>query len=110
MARTGDMLVEVERFTLLVRGIDHVATLPPGSIPGYDAVGVVRQAAADGTGPEPGTRVVTLTTGGAWVQTRTVAAHEVATIPEEVDPGQATTLLVSGVSALRGAAPRRLGA
>ncbi|WP_225824087.1 zinc-binding dehydrogenase [Streptomyces naphthomycinicus] len=108
VARTGDVLVEVERFTLHARGLEHAATLPPGSIPGYDAVGVVRQAAADGTGPAPGTRVATLTTGDVWAQMRAVSTHEVATVPEGVDPGEATTLLVPGVSALR--AVRRLGA
>ncbi|MGW2822673.1 zinc-binding dehydrogenase [Streptomyces sp. NPDC001443] len=107
VAQNGDVLVEVERFTLLARGLDHAATLPPGSIPGYDAVGVVRRAASDGTGPASGTRVATLATGDAWAQIRAVSTHEVATVPEEVDSGQATTLLVPGVSALR--AVRRLG-
>ncbi|WP_214415070.1 zinc-binding dehydrogenase [Sphaerisporangium fuscum] len=104
----GEIVVEVERFTLLARNLDHAATLPAGSIPGFDAVGVVRQAAQDGTGPAPGTRVATLMTGNAWAQLRAVPAHELAVVPDQVDPGQATTLLVPGVSALR--AVRRLGA
>ncbi|GAA4630549.1 hypothetical protein GCM10023196_056330 [Actinoallomurus vinaceus] len=64
--QAGDVLIEVERFTLLLRNLEHAATLPPGSIPGFDAVGVVRRAAEDGTGPAPGTRVATLMTGNAW--------------------------------------------
>jgi NADPH:quinone reductase-like Zn-dependent oxidoreductase len=104
----GEVLIEVERFTLLARNLEHAATLPPGSIPGFDAVGVVRRAAEDGTGPAPGTRVATLMTGNAWAQLRAVPTHELAIVPEKVDSGQAATLLVPGVSALR--AVRRLGA
>ncbi|HUR07446.1 MAG TPA: zinc-binding dehydrogenase, partial [Nonomuraea sp.] len=104
----GDVLIEVEWFTLLARNLAHAGTLTPGSVPGFDAVGVVRRAAEDGTGPGLGTRVATLMTGNAWAQLRAVPTHELAVVPEQVDPGQAVTLLVPGVSALR--AVRRLGA
>jgi NADPH2:quinone reductase len=106
--QAGDVVIEVEWFTLLARNLDHAATLPAGSIPGFDAVGVVRRAAEDGTGPALGTRVATLMTGNAWAQSRAVPVHELAIVPEQVDSGQAATLLVPGVSALR--AVRRLGA
>ncbi|WP_406316450.1 zinc-binding dehydrogenase [Streptosporangium sp. NBC_01639] len=106
--QAAEAVIEVEWFTLLARNLDHAATLPPGSIPGFDAVGTVRRAAEDGTGPAPGTRVATLMTGNAWAQLRAVSTSELAIVPEQVDSGQATTLLVPGVSALR--AVRRLGA
>ncbi|GAA3586468.1 zinc-binding dehydrogenase [Nonomuraea rosea] len=106
--QASEVVIEVEWFTLLARNLDHAATLPAGSIPGFDAVGVVRRAAEDGTGPAPGTRVATLTTANAWAQLRAVPTHELAIVPERVDPGQAATLLVPGASALR--AVRRLGA
>ncbi|MET7464801.1 zinc-binding dehydrogenase [Nonomuraea sp. NPDC005501] len=106
--QAGDVVIEVECFTLVARNLDHAATLPPGSVPGFDAVGVVRRAADDGTGPAPGTRVATLATGNAWAQLRAVPTHELAIVPQRVDPGQAGVLLVPGVSALR--AIRRLGA
>lgn len=106
--QAAEAVIEVEWFTLLARNLDHAATLPPGSIPGFDAVGTVRRAAEDGTGPAPGTRVAALMTGNAWAQLRAVSTGELAIVPEQVDSGQATTLLVPGVSALR--AVRRLGA
>jgi NADPH2:quinone reductase len=106
--RAADAVIEVEWFTLLARTLDHAAALPAGSIPGFDAVGVVRRAAEDGTGPVPGTRVATLMTGNAWAQMRAVPTSELAIVPHRVDSGQAATLLVPGVSALR--AIRRLGA
>jgi NADPH:quinone reductase len=108
VAGTGDVLIEVELFTLVARNLDHAARLPPGSVPGFDAVGVVTRAAEDGTGPAPGTRVATLMTGNAWARRRAVPAGELAVVPERVDSGQAAALLVPGVSALR--ALRRLGA
>ncbi|MEO3875822.1 zinc-binding dehydrogenase [Nonomuraea sp. B12E4] len=105
--QAGDVLIEVERFTLVARNLDHAAGLPPGSIPGFDAVGVVRRAAENGTGPARGTRVATMMTGNAWAQVRAVPAEELAIVPDQVDPSHAATLLVPGVSALR--AVRRLG-
>src|SRR4051812_5341794 len=38
----------------------------PGWRPGWDFVGVVETAAADGSGPTPGTRVVGILPSGAW--------------------------------------------
>jgi NADPH:quinone reductase-like Zn-dependent oxidoreductase len=49
--QAGDVVIEVEWFTLLARNLDHAAALPAGSIPGFDAVGVVRRAAEDAPAP-----------------------------------------------------------
>ncbi|MEU4329003.1 hypothetical protein [Nonomuraea dietziae] len=68
LPQAGEVVIEVELFTLLARNLDHAATLPTGSVPGFDAIGVVRQAAKDGSGPPPGTRVATLTSGTAWAE------------------------------------------
>src|SRR5947209_17928861 len=38
----------------------------PGWRPGWDFAGVVETAAADGSGPGPGTRVVGILRSGAW--------------------------------------------
>ena len=38
----------------------------PGWRPGWDFTGVVETAAADGSGPTPGTRVVGILPSGAW--------------------------------------------
>ncbi|WP_309302896.1 zinc-binding dehydrogenase [Streptomyces sp. PT12] len=65
------------------------------------------RAAADGSGPPVGTRVVTLGGGGAWAELRAVDTDWIGTLPEGADLGEASTLPVAAGSALRG--PRRLG-
>ena len=79
----------------------------PGAVPGFDAAGVVLSAAGDGSGPPPGTRVVTFGWSGAWAERRAVDTAELAALPEDIDLGTAAAVPVAGVTALR--ALRRLG-
>jgi NADPH:quinone reductase len=72
----------------------------PGGVLGSDAAGVVAQAAADGTGPAAGTRVVALTPG-AFAQRVAVEVGALAEVPHSVDLAQAAALPVAGVAALR---------
>lgn len=78
-----------------------------GAVPGFDASGVVLTAAADGSGPPPGTRVVTFGWSGGWAELRAVDVDEMAKVPDGVDLGAAAAVPVAGVTALR--ALRRLG-
>jgi NADPH:quinone reductase-like Zn-dependent oxidoreductase len=79
----------------------------PGEVPGWDAAGVVSMAAADGSGPPVGTRVVGFSGEGGWAQRRAVATENIAVLPDSVDFGTAAALPVAGVTALQ--ALRALG-
>jgi NADPH2:quinone reductase len=78
-----------------------------GAVPGFDASGVVVAGASDGSGPAPGTRVVTFGWSGGWAELRAVDVGELAVVPDDVDLGAAAAVPVAGVTALR--ALRRLG-
>jgi NADPH:quinone reductase len=79
----------------------------PGAVPGFDASGVVLSTPEDGSGPPPGTRVVTFGWSGAWAELRAVDTAEMAVVPDGADLGAAAAVPVAGVTALR--ALRRLG-
>src|SRR6266852_2084207 len=72
----------------------------PGWRPGWDFAGVVETAAADGSGPEPGTRVVGILPSGAWAERVNCRSHAVAALPDAVSDAQAATLPVAGLTAL----------
>ncbi|MBM3222315.1 MAG: zinc-binding dehydrogenase [Candidatus Tectomicrobia bacterium] len=76
--------------------------------PGWDLAGVVEHAAADGSGPQPGTRVVGLLPSGAWAESIAVPTHALAVLPNTVTFAQAATLPVAGLTALYALAKRGL--
>ena len=71
-----------------------------GWCPGWDLAGVVVQAAADGSGPRTGARVVGFLRSGAWAESVVVPTNALAELPDAVTFAQAATLPVAGLTAL----------
>ena len=96
-----DVLVEVAAFAVNRGELSLIEQRPDGWLPGQDVAGVVAAAAADGTGPAVGTRVVGIADGGGWSERVPVPSHRIAALPDEVSFAQAAALPVAGLTALR---------
>ncbi|MFB9830671.1 zinc-binding dehydrogenase [Actinoallomurus acaciae] len=104
----SQVVVEVHTISLNFGELAYMAERRrPGDIPGCDAAGVVVRAAADGSGPPPGTRVTTFGWQGGWAERRVAETADLAVVPDTVDLGAAAALPAAGVTALQ--AVRGLG-
>jgi len=94
-------LVEVEAFSLNRGETRRLESLDPGTVTGWDLAGVVKEAAADGSGPAGGARVVGMVPAGAWAEVAAVRTEWLAELPDAVSFEQAAALPVAGLTALR---------
>jgi NADPH:quinone reductase-like Zn-dependent oxidoreductase len=108
-----EALVGVEAFSVN-RGEILLLAAGRQDPPGKDIAGRVLQAAADGSGPAAGTRVVAHVDGGGWAEQVRVPSARMAVLPDEVSTDAAAALPLAGLTALRllraagGVAGRRL--
>src|SRR5438045_8670820 len=72
----------------------------PGWRPGWDFAGIVETAAADGSGPKPGTRVVGLLPSGAWGERVNCRPHALSELSGAVRARQFGQRAVGGWPAL----------
>jgi NADPH:quinone reductase len=105
-AGSGEALVEVRAISINRGELRLVTTRPNGWRPGQDIAGSVVQAAADGTGPAVGTRVVALVDQAGWAERVAVPTSRIGVLPDGPGAGavsfaQAATLPVAGLTALR---------
>jgi NADPH2:quinone reductase len=99
--REHEALVRVTTISLNRGEINRAFNaVPDGWRPGWDLAGVVERAAANGSGPVPGTGVVGFLADGAWANFVAVPTDALAAIPDGATPAQGATLPVAGLTAL----------
>ncbi|HEX3834321.1 MAG TPA: zinc-binding dehydrogenase [Solirubrobacteraceae bacterium] len=97
----GEAVVAVHAFSLNRGECNRLRTMSPGTDAGWDLAGEVVRAAADGTGPGVGARVVGLVLSGAWAEHVAVPTEFLAELPDGISYAQAAALPVAGLTALR---------
>jgi len=95
-----DVIVRVRAISLNRGEVRRSGMAATGWRPGWDLAGEVERAAADGSGPRVGARVVGMLAEGAWAERVAVPTHALAALPDKVTFSQAATLPVAGLTAL----------
>ncbi|WP_224367546.1 zinc-binding dehydrogenase [Hyalangium versicolor] len=98
----NEALIRVRAISLNRGEVRRSQTAAVGWRPGWDLSGTVEQAAADGSGPPKGSRIVGFMPSGAWAELVAVPSNSLAVLPDEVSFSQAATLPVAGLTALMG--------
>ncbi|MFI9387357.1 zinc-binding dehydrogenase [Kutzneria sp. NPDC052558] len=96
-----EAVIAVEAFSVN-RGEMFLLMRPKeGLLPGKDIAGRVVVAAADGSGPAVGTRVVAHPPKAGWAERATVRTSSIAELPDEVSFETAAALPLAGLTAIR---------
>jgi NADPH:quinone reductase-like Zn-dependent oxidoreductase len=101
-ARAADeVLLAVRAFSVNRGELALLAARTGNWRPGQDVAGVVVEAAADGSGPAPGTRVAAQVEQAGWAELVAVPTDRLAVLPDTVSVEQGAALPLAGLTALR---------
>jgi NADPH2:quinone reductase len=98
--RDDEALVAVDAYSVN-RGEIMLLSSGRKEPPGKDIAGRVLRAAADGSGPDAGTRVVAHVEAGGWAEQVAVPTSRLAVLPDTVPADVAAALPLAGLTALR---------
>jgi NADPH:quinone reductase-like Zn-dependent oxidoreductase len=97
----AEAVIEVRNVSINRGELRLLATRPAGWRPGQDVAGTIVRAAADGSGPPVGSRVVALVDQAGWAERVAAPASRIGPLADNVSFAQAATLPVAGLTALR---------
>jgi NADPH:quinone reductase len=98
---SDEAVVEVHAFSVQRGELSLLEMRADGWAPGQDVAGVVATAAADGTGPAVGTRVLGAADGGGWSERVVAPARRLAVLPDAVSFATGAAMPLSALTALR---------
>jgi NADPH:quinone reductase len=96
-----ELLLDVRAFAINRGETFLLQQRPDGWRPGQDVAGVVARAAADGSGPREGARVVGIVEWEGWAERVSVPVIHAAELPDDVGFEEAAALPIAGLTALR---------
>jgi len=99
--KANELVMKVEAFSVNRGEVSMLANHRPGWRPGKDLAGTVVRAAADGTGPAVGTRIVGHPWFSGWAERAAVPTENVTVLPDSVSLRDAAALPLAGITALR---------
>ncbi len=102
----GDAVVCVHTISLNRGEVRRSLAANEGFRPGWDIAGVIETAAANGSGPKAGQRVVGFLPVAAWAEQVAVPTDSLAVLPDAVGFAEASCLPVAGLTALHALSKR----
>jgi len=99
--RPNEALVQVRAAAVNRGELRLLKARDPGWRPGQDVAGVVLEQAADGSGPQVGSRVVAWPEQEGWAEKVPVPTSHLAQLADHVTFTEAATLPIAGMTALR---------